>query len=129
MGDCVADLYTIRQLGKEFGLTARAIRHYEEMGLLAPARRGLSRLYSENDRKRLRLILRGRRLGFSLEEIGEMLTLHYARPGEVRDPAESQARIAAHRTKLAELKEDVAMALDWLQYLEGRLAQPMPKRA
>ena len=125
----MADLYTIRQLGKEFGLTARAIRHYAEMGLLAPARRGLSRLYSENDRKRLRLILRGRRLGFSLEEIGEMLTLHYARPGEVRDPAESQARIAAHRAKLAELKEDVAMALDWLQYLEGRLAQPMPKRA
>ena len=125
----MADLYTIRQLGKEFGLTARAIRHYEEMGLLAPARRGTSRLYSENDRKRLRLILRGRRLGFSLEEIGEMLTLHYARPGEVRDPAHSQARIAAHRAKLLELKEDVAMALDWLQYLEGRLAQHMPKRA
>ena len=125
----MADLYTIRQLGKEFGLTARAIRHYEEMGLLAPARRGLSRLYSENDRKRLRLILRGRRLGFSLEEIGEMLALHYARPGEVRDPASSHARIAAHRAKLVELKEDVAMALDWLQYLEGRLAPPMPKRA
>jgi DNA-binding transcriptional MerR regulator len=125
----MADLYTIRALGKEFGLTARAIRHYEEMGLLAPARRGMARLYSENDRKRLRLILRGRRLGFSLEEIGEMLALHYARAGEVRDPAYSRGRIAAHRAKLVELKEDVAMALDWLEYLEGRLAAPMPKRA
>jgi DNA-binding transcriptional MerR regulator len=125
----VAGPYSIRDLGKEFGLTARAIRHYEEMGLLAPARRGMARLYSETDRKRLRLILRGRRLGFSLEEIGEMLALHYARPGEVRDPAQSRARIEAHRAKLSELKEDVAMALDWLQYLEGRLAPAIPKRA
>jgi DNA-binding transcriptional MerR regulator len=125
----VAERYTIRELGKEFGLTARAFRHYEQLGLIAPMRRGTARLYSETDRKRLRLILRGRRLGFSLEEIGEMLTLHYARPGEVRDPAYSHARIASHRAKLAELKEDVAMALDWLQYLEGRLAPHMPKRA
>lgn len=125
----MAGRYTIREIGKEFGLTARALRHYEALGLLAPLRRGTARLYSENDRKRLRLVLRGRRLGFSLEEIGEMLTLHYARPGEVRDPAYSHARIAAHRAKLAELKEDVAMALDWLQYLEGRLAPHMPKRA
>ncbi|MGE0094696.1 MAG: MerR family transcriptional regulator [Alphaproteobacteria bacterium] len=125
----MAERYTIQEVGKEFGLTARALRHYEELGLLAPARRGTVRLYSENDRKRLRLVLRGRRLGFSLEEIGEMLTLHYARPGEVRDPAYSQARIASHRAKLGELKDDVSMALDWLHYLEGRLAQQMPKRA
>lgn len=125
----MAASHTIRDLTREFALTARAIRHYEELGLLAPERRGLARLYSEGDKKRLRLILRGRRLGFSLEEIGEMLALHYARPGAVRDVAYSRARIASHRAKLTELKEDVGLALDWLDYLEGRCLQHPLKRA
>ena len=58
--------YSIRELTKELGITARTLRHYETEGLIAPARRGLQRLYSARDRARITLILRGRRVGFTL---------------------------------------------------------------
>ncbi|MFM7274016.1 MAG: MerR family transcriptional regulator, partial [Gammaproteobacteria bacterium] len=60
--------FGIRELVREFGVTARSIRHYEEIGLLSPSRRGQTRVYSAADRTRLKLILRGKRLGLSLEE-------------------------------------------------------------
>ena len=66
-------IYTIRQLTKEFGVTARTLRFYEDEHLIAPGRRGQTRLYSARDRARIILILRGRRLGFSLAEIREVL--------------------------------------------------------
>ena len=62
--------YSIRQLCREFGATARALRFYEDKGLLTPARKGQTRVYDARDRARLKLILRGRRIGFSLLEIG-----------------------------------------------------------
>lgn len=68
--------YTIGDLVEAFDVTPRTIRYYEEVGLLSPKRRGQRRIYSEGDRVRLRLILRGRRLGFSLEEIREILALY-----------------------------------------------------
>ncbi len=64
--------FTIRQLTKEFGVTARALRFYEEEGLIAPSRRGQTRLYAPRDRARIVLILRGRRVGFSLAELREL---------------------------------------------------------
>ena len=66
-------IYTIRQLTKEFSVTARTLRFYEDEKLIAPGRRGQTRLYSSRDRARIILILRGRRLGFSLAEIREVL--------------------------------------------------------
>ena len=68
--------YTISELAAEFGITARAIRFYEDKKLLAPARRGMNRVYGRRDRGRLQLILRGKRLGFSLSDISEMLDLY-----------------------------------------------------
>ncbi len=68
--------YTIRQLTKEFGVTARTLRFYEDEGLIGPERRGQTRIYSVRDRARIILILRGRRLGFSLAEIREYLSLY-----------------------------------------------------
>ncbi|HVZ91383.1 MAG TPA: MerR family DNA-binding transcriptional regulator [Rhizomicrobium sp.] len=68
--------YTIRQLTKEFGVTARTLRFYEDEGLIAPERRGQTRIYSTRDRARIILILRGRRVGFSLAEIREILELY-----------------------------------------------------
>ncbi|MDP2091646.1 MAG: MerR family transcriptional regulator, partial [Pseudohongiella sp.] len=65
-------LYTISELAKEFDITTRAIRFYESEGLLNPDRDGRNRLYSQRDHTRLKLILRGKRLGFALEEIREM---------------------------------------------------------
>jgi len=68
--------FTIRQLTKEFSVTARTLRFYEDEGLIAPERRGQTRIYSVKDRARIMLILRGRRLGFSLAEIREYLDLY-----------------------------------------------------
>ena len=70
--------YSIRQLCREFGATARALRFYEDKGLLNPARKGQTRVYDARDRARLKLILRGRRIGFSLQEIQETLELDTA---------------------------------------------------
>lgn len=68
--------FSISELSKEFGITTRSIRFYEDQGLLEPRRRGQSRIYSRRDRVRLMLILRGKRLGFSLAEIRELFDLY-----------------------------------------------------
>src|SRR5262245_42842132 len=75
-------LYTIGGLAEELKLTTRAIRFYEAKGLIAPARRGVARSYSRRDRARLKLILRGKNLGFSLEEIAQYLKLYDADPAQ-----------------------------------------------
>ena len=72
-------LYTITQLTQEFGITTRTLRFYEAQGLITPQRRGRQRLYQPADRTRLKLILRGKRLGFSLQEIAEIF---YNAPGD-----------------------------------------------
>ncbi len=71
--------YTITELAREFGVTTRTIRFYEDQGLLRPAREGRHRIYSHRDRVRLKLTLRGKRLGFSLGEIKELFDLYDAR--------------------------------------------------
>jgi DNA-binding transcriptional MerR regulator len=68
--------YTIRQLCREFEVTPRSLRFYEDKGLLSPGRQGVNRVYGHRDRGRLILILRGKLVGFSLNEIGEMLDLY-----------------------------------------------------
>jgi DNA-binding transcriptional MerR regulator len=112
--------YGIAELAREFGVTARAIRFYEDRGLLRPTRRGLARVYGESDRRRLRLVLRGKRLGFSLEDIREMLDLHYAGPEDMGNPGYLLNRIAEHRHGLVERLEDARLAIDWLDRLETR---------
>ena len=69
-------IYSIAELAREFGITARTIRFYEDEGLIKPRRQGLTRLYSSHDRVRLGWILRGKRLGFSLAEIKQLLDLY-----------------------------------------------------
>jgi DNA-binding transcriptional MerR regulator len=76
-------LYTIGELAAEFAVTTRTIRFYESKGLIAPARRGVARSYSRRDRARLKLILRGKNLGFSLEAIAEYLKLYDADPSQM----------------------------------------------
>jgi DNA-binding transcriptional MerR regulator len=70
------DTYTISDLSAEFGVTARALRFYEDEGLIAPTRHGLSRLYSKRDRARLAWIMRAKNVGFSLSEIRDMIDLY-----------------------------------------------------
>src|ERR1041384_1192744 len=97
MGDAT---YTITELAHEFGLTTRAIRFYEDHGLLAPARVGRNRVYGNRDRVRLKLTLRGKRLGLSLSEIRELIDMY--EPG--RDERPQLDRLLsvpdAHKTTL-----------------------------
>ncbi len=82
-------IYSISQLADEFGVTARTLRHYEEQGIVCPRRVGQRRLYSRRDRGRLRLALQGKRVGFALAEIREMLDLY-----DLKDGQETQLRIS-----------------------------------
>ncbi|HEY9562934.1 MAG TPA: MerR family DNA-binding transcriptional regulator [Nocardioides sp.] len=74
--------WTIRQLADDYGLTLRTLRHYEDLGLLHPVRVGTERQYHQRDRIRLELILRGRRVGFSLDEIATIVNMYDEPPGE-----------------------------------------------
>ena len=91
------ETFTIGDLAREFDVTLRAIRFYEDEGLLAPRREGSRRVYSKRDRVRLKLILRGKRLGFSLAEVREMLELYDSAPDERPQLVKFAAALAARR--------------------------------
>ncbi len=101
--------YTIRDLAKEFGITSRTLRHYEDEGLLAPERRGTQRIYSQRDRARLTLILRGRRVGFTLAEINEILDLyqHDAEHGGEAQIGHSRRKFAQRIDVLERQRKDI----------------------
>lgn len=108
-------LYTISDLSKEFDVTTRAIRFYEDAGLLAPLREGRNRLYSVRDRTRLKLILRGKRLGFSLNEIGEMFQLYDSEPGETAQLNLILEKITEKMDLLERQLEDIQIVMQELE--------------
>lgn len=103
--------YGIAELAREFAVTPRTIRFYEAEGLLSPLRDGQRRIYRPRDRVRLKLILRGRRLGFSLGEIGEIIDLYNAPQGEAGQLETLLGRIAEKRAALMEKRADIDAAL------------------
>jgi DNA-binding transcriptional MerR regulator len=128
--------FTIGELAREFEITPRAIRFYEDQGLLAPAREGVSglrRVYSARDRTRLKLTLRGKRLGFTLSEIRGLLDLYDSPTGTVTQLRAFLATIAAHRKVLEQQREDLDATLAELASYEtqGRalLEASVEKRA
>ena len=122
--------FTIRQLCQEFGCTPRALRFYEDKGLLSPAREGLNRVYSYKDRARLQLILRGKRVGLSLAEIREILELYRADDGGAQQYAKSLRKFQERIVALEQQREDIDGAIQQLheacERLEKRLAETRP---
>ncbi len=105
--------YTISQLAREFEVTPRALRFYEDKGLLTPRRDGMNRVYSHRDRARLQLILRGKRVGLSLIEIKEILDLY-----KVDQRAQAQTALKKYKARIVALeaqREDIDAAIDTLQ--------------
>ena len=125
-----ARTYTIRQLCLEFKCTPRALRFYEDKGLLNPARDGMNRVYSYRDRARLVLILRGKRVGLSLAEIGEILDLYEADDTGALQAAKSLRKYKERIVALEQQKRDIDEAIDQLQRgitdREKRLAATRP---
>ena len=115
MGDAT---YTITELAHEFGLTTRAIRFYEDHGLLAPARVGRNRIYGNRDRVRLKLTLRGKRLGLSLSEIRELIDLYDAAKDERVQVERLQQVLQKRRSILEQQREDIEAVLGEIAALE-----------
>lgn len=115
----MADSYSMTQLVREFDLTSRAIRYYEQEGLISPTRRGRTRVFSLRDRTRLRLIQRGRRLGFSIAEIREILDLYEGREGEKGQLVHFVRKIRERRASLECQRRDIEAILEELDRLES----------
>ena len=120
--------YTIRDLAEEFGCTHRTIRFYEDEGLLKPRRAGQARIFSARDRARLSLILRGRRLGFSLSDIAEMLDLYDADPGHVRQLTVALQKGRARIAQLERQRADIEAALTELKDMEAIVVEKLRQR-
>lgn len=120
-----APSFSITDLAREFDVTTRTIRFYEDEGLIAPARRGQTRIFSPRDRVRLRLILRGKRLGFSLEEIREIIDLYDAEPGEEGQLRHFLAKIGERRAALEQQRADIAETLGELAEVERRCLEQL----
>lgn len=112
--------YTITELATEFGVTTRTMRHYEDEGLLSPRREGTSRLFSNRDRVRLKLALRGKRLGFSLAEIRELFDLYDQTRDEKRQLQEFIARLERRRAMLEQQREDIEVMLNEITFFENQ---------
>ncbi len=112
--------YSISELAREFDVTPRAIRFYEAEGLLSPAREGQRRIYSLRDRTRLKLTLRGKRLGLSLSEIREIVDMY--EPGHDERPQLEKflAVLEAHKRQLEQQREDIEAQLSEIVLFEKR---------
>src|SRR5438132_13178103 len=121
--------YSISDLAREFALTTRAIRFYEDEGLLSPRRSGRSRLYGERERVRIKLILRGKRLGLSLSEIRELLDLYEATHSERPQLVKFLEVLAERRAMLKQQQEDVAIVLAEIDALERQCRKRLRRGA
>ena len=110
--DVAPATYTISELAAEFDITPRAIRFYEDMGLLDPARDGRNRVYSVRDRTRLKLTLRGKRLGLSLAEVKELVDMYESPRDTVPQLKKFLVVLAAHREQLEQQMADLDATLD-----------------
>ena len=123
------DIYSISELAIEFGITIRTIRHYEDQGLLSPSRDGQSRLFRQRDRVRLKLALRGKRLGFTLAEIRELFDLYDLARDEARQVQHFLTKLEKRRTQLEQQREDIEVMLDEITFFEEQCRKSMTDHA
>jgi len=113
--------YSISELSKEFEITPRSIRYYESEGLISPQRLGSQRIYHRGDLIRLHLILRGKRVGFSLSEIREIINLYDSPKGEQKQTTLLLGKIEERRDALYQQQKDIKTMLIELDHLETRI--------
>lgn len=116
----MATTFTISELAREFDVTTRTIRFYEDQGLLSPTREGTSRIFSARDRVRLKLALRGKRLGFSLAEIRELFELYDVSRDEHKQLEEFLARLERRRARLEQQREDIEVMLNEIDFFANQ---------
>lgn len=119
--------WTITQLAEEHGVTLRTLRHYEEVGLLHPERRGTSRVFHQRDRIRLQLILRGKRLGFTLPEIRTIVDMYDDQPGEAGQLRYLLEQIEVRRAELDQRRRDIEDTLAELDEVERRCHEDLSR--
>ena len=119
--------FSISDLAREFDITPRAIRFYEDQGLLAPRRDGQRRIYSSRDRTRLKLTLRGKRLGLSLSEIRDLIDMY--EPGRDERPQLERflAVLEAHKASLEQQREDIEAQLSEIQAFEKKVRKQLKR--
>lgn len=110
--------YSIAELAREFQVTPRTIRHYEDQGLLSPRREGLQRIYNKRDRTRLKLALRGKRLGLSLAEIRELIDMYDTAAGQSPQLVQFLSVLARRKAALEQQREDIEAVLGEIRRFE-----------
>ncbi|WP_269630553.1 MerR family transcriptional regulator [Pelomonas sp. BJYL3] len=127
--DSGSRLFTITELAAEFDITPRAIRFYEDMGLLSPAREGRNRVYTHRDRTRLKLTLRGKRLGLSLQEIKQLVDMYDAAGADTAPQLKAFLEVLAqHRRQLEQQLEDIEVTLEEISQHEERCRALLAQR-
>ena len=116
----MAATHTIGDLAREFGVTTRTIRHYEDEGLLSPARHGTARIFSARDRVRLKLALRGKRLGFTLQEIKELFDLYDLSKDEHHQLEAFLAKLEKRKALLEQQREDIEVMLREVEFFAAQ---------
>lgn len=131
--DAAGPLFTITELAAEFDITPRAIRFYEDMGLLTPARAGRNRVYTQRDRTRLKLTLRGKRLGLSLQEVKQLVDMYDSQADTVPQLRAFLGVLDQHRRQLQQQLGDIEVTLAEITQHEERChalladaGQPVP---
>jgi len=124
----MTETYGIAELAKEFGVTTRTVRFYEDKGLISPIREGQRRIYSPRDRVRLRLIMRGKRLGLTLDEIAELIDLYDVDPSEVTQLKQFIGVIRERKTVLEGQKQDIDDILAEMNRLERQCTQLLSQK-
>ena len=116
----MSETYSISDLASEFGVTTRTIRFYEDQRLVSPRRVGAARVFSNRDRVRLKLALRGKRLGFSLAEIRELFELYDVSRDEKKQLQEFLVRLEKRRSLLEQQREDIEVMLNEIDFFANQ---------